>query len=58
MVPEWKDQGIILIRQINSTNNALGRKQSMYTYIDGKFENLEPNHDTFPIGSNGASWIE
>ena len=36
----------------------MGRKQSMYIYTDGKFTDLEPEpYHVFPIGSNGASWI-
>ena len=57
MIPEWKSKGIIFIRQIGSTN-VMDIKQSMYIYKDGKFENLEPEYDIFPIGSNGVSWIE
>jgi Tol biopolymer transport system component len=57
MVPEWKSQGIIFIRQIGSMTSVMDRKQSMYVYRDGVFENLEPDYDTFPIGSNGGSWI-
>jgi Tol biopolymer transport system component len=56
MIPEWKEQGILFIRQIGS-DSLMGRKQSMYIY-NGDFVNLEPDHDVFPIGSNGASWIE
>jgi len=58
MVPEWKDGGILFIRQIGSMDNLMDRKQSMYIYNDGSFTNLEPEFDVFPIGSNGASWIE
>ncbi len=58
MIPEWKEEGIVLIRQIGSTTSVMDRKQSTYIYLDGEFRNLEPDHDTFPIGSNGASWIE
>lgn len=57
MIPEWKEEGILFIRQISSSNNVMDRKQSMYVYQDSKFENLEPEHDIFPIGTNGASWI-
>jgi Tol biopolymer transport system component len=58
MIPEWKEAGIVLIRQIGSTTSVLDRKQSIYIYQDGQFRNLEPEHDIFPIGSNGASWID
>jgi Tol biopolymer transport system component len=58
MIPEWKPQGIIFIRQIGSATSIMGRKQSMYIYTD-EFMNLEPDpFNVFPIGSNGASWIK
>ena len=58
MIPEWKSDGIVFIRQVGSSS-VMGRKQSAYVYKDGKFENLEPDpYNVFPIGSNGASWIE
>jgi len=58
MIPEWKEDGILFIRQVGSKTDVMDRKQSMYTYRDGVFENLEPEYDVFPIGTNGASWIE
>jgi hypothetical protein len=58
MVPEWKVGGILIIRQIGSMDQLMERKQSIYLYADGKFKNLEPDFDVFPIGSNGASWVE
>lgn len=58
MIPEWKDEGIVFIRQIGSIIRVMDRKQSIYLYQDGKFRNLEPDYDIFPIGSNGASWVE
>jgi Tol biopolymer transport system component len=58
MIPEWKEEGIIFIRQIGSKVGVMERKQSMYVYRDGRFENLEPEFDVFPIGTNGASWID
>ena len=58
MVPEWKEGGLLIIRQIGSMEKMMERKQSIYLYADGKFENLEPDFDIFPIGSNGASWVE
>jgi hypothetical protein len=34
-------------------------KQSAYIYRDDEFTNLETEpYDVFPIGSNGASWID
>jgi len=58
MVPEWKEGGIIFIRQIGSASNGMEIKQSIYLYQDNKFTNLEPDFDIFPIGSNGASWTK
>jgi hypothetical protein len=56
MVPEWKEGGILFIRQTGSLDSWMERKQSVYLYRDGEFINLEPEFDEFPIGSNGASW--
>jgi hypothetical protein len=59
MIPEWKTQGIVFIRQVGSGDTAMDRKQSVFLYKDGEFTNLEPApYDVFPIGSNGVSWIE
>jgi hypothetical protein len=58
MIPEWKEEGIVFIRQIGSVSTVMDRKQSIYLYQDGKFKNLEPGYDIFPIGSNGASWVD
>jgi len=59
MIPEWKHQGIVFIRQVGSSGGVMDLKQSMYIYRDGEFTNLEPDpYDVFPIGSNGASWID
>ncbi|MCP3682392.1 MAG: hypothetical protein GY861_06840 [bacterium] len=58
MIPEWKEQGIIFIRQSGSMSSVMERKEGMYVYKDGVFKNLEPENDVFPIGTNGASWIE
>ena len=58
MIPEWKERGIVFIRQIGSMGSTMERKQSIYFYQAGKFRNLEPDYDIFPIGSNGASWME
>ena len=58
MIPEWKFQGIVFIRQVRG-DTAMDRKQSVHIYRDGEFTNLEPApYDVFPIGSNGASWID
>jgi Tol biopolymer transport system component len=59
MIPEWKPQGIVFIRQIGSSTSVMDRKQSVYIYRDDEFRELEPDpFNVFPIGSNGASWIE
>ncbi len=58
MIPEWKDEGILLIRQIGSSSSVMDRKQSIYLYQNGEFKNLEPEFEIFPIGSNGASWAK
>jgi len=59
MIPEWKPQGIVFIRQIGSSTSAMDRKQSMYIYRDDEIRDLEQHpFNVFPIGSNGASWIE
>lgn len=59
MIPEWKSQGIIFIRQVGSSTNVMDRKQSIYLYRNHNFTELEPEpYNIFPIGSNGASWIE
>jgi len=58
MVPEWKEGGILFIKQWTVGDQVMDRRQSMHLYKDGEFINLEPDHSIFPIGSNGASWIE
>jgi Tol biopolymer transport system component len=59
MIPEWKEQGIVFIRQEGSTRSVMERLQSVYIYRDGKFTCLEPYpFNVFPIGSNGASWTK
>jgi Tol biopolymer transport system component len=58
MIPEWKPEGIIFIRQIGSTRSVMERKQAIYLYKDDEFSCLETYpYDVFPVGSNGASWI-
>jgi Tol biopolymer transport system component len=58
MIPEWKSQGIVFIRQVGSSSSVMERKQSIYIYTDEFVElELDP-FNIFPIGSNGASWIE
>ena len=59
MIPEWKSQGIVFIRQAGSLASVMDRKQCIYVYKDDKFLSLESYpYDVFPIGYNGASWIE
>jgi Tol biopolymer transport system component len=58
MIPEWKSQGIVFIRQIGSPTSAMNRKQSLYIYTDEFLELEAYPFNVFPIGSNGASWIE
>jgi hypothetical protein len=59
MIPEWKERGIVFIRQIGTGTRATDRKQSMYVFMDDEFRDLETDpFNVFPIGSNGASWIE
>ena len=59
MIPEWKAQGIVFIRQMGSSTSVMNRKQGMYIYKDGVFTSLEPEpYNVFPIGSNGASWMD
>jgi hypothetical protein len=49
----------VFIRQVGSTGGAMDLKQSAYIYRDDEFTNLETEpYDVFPIGSNGASWID
>jgi Tol biopolymer transport system component len=62
MIPEWKSEGILFIRQ-QSTADYISRpmdvKQSLYVYRDGKFTELEDYpYNVFPIGAFGGSWIE
>ncbi len=58
MVPEWKGKGILFIRQVGAVD-PMERKQSLYIYRDGKFEELEKfPYNVYPIGAFGGSWIE
>lgn len=59
MVPEWKSQGIVFVRQKKIGDRAVDLKQSIHVYIDSELRDLEPYpFNVFPIGSNGASWVE
>ncbi|MBT3337885.1 MAG: hypothetical protein HN855_10985 [Anaerolineae bacterium] len=62
MVPQWKDGGILINRQIGvaaSENlTAMGIKQSLYLYKDGIFTELEAYpYNIFPMGAYGGYWI-
>lgn len=58
MIPEWKLNGILFIRQIGGIN-PMDVKQSLYIYRGGKFEELEKfPFNVFPMGAYGGSWIE
>jgi len=59
MIPEWKSEGMLFIRQLGSSSSVMDRKQSVYVNKDNTFTILEPYpYNVFPIGSNGASWID
>lgn len=58
MIPEWKEEGIVFIRQIGSIRSEMDRKKSIYLYQDGRFRNLESDYAIFPIGSDGAIWLK
>jgi hypothetical protein len=59
MIPEWKLEGILFIRQIvGNTNNAMDITQSLYIYSGGVFKELETfPYNVFPVGAYGAHWI-
>lgn len=58
MVPEWKSNGIIFIRQVGA-GDPMERKQSLYLYRGGTWEELELfPYNVFPLGAFGGSWIE
>lgn len=58
MIPEWKPQGIIFIRQVGSSN-PVGYRQGLCLYKDGIVEELETfPFNAFPIGAFSVSWIE
>ncbi|NYZ77285.1 hypothetical protein H0O02_03140 [Candidatus Micrarchaeota archaeon] len=59
MVPEWKEGGILFIRQTGGSTEAVDVKQSLYLYKNGAFEDLEGYpYNVFPLGAHSASWIE
>lgn len=58
MIPEWKDGGIIFVRQTGGST-AMDFKQGLWLYANGSYTEIEdfPYH-VFPIGANSCSWIE
>jgi len=62
MVPEWKSEGILYIKQQaveNYISHPMDIKQSLYEYKDGQFTEMENYpYNVFPIGAWGGSWIE
>ena len=58
MVPAWKSGGILLLRQLGLAN-VMERRQGIYLYKNGKFEEVEQfPYNVFPIGAYASSWIE
>jgi Tol biopolymer transport system component len=59
MVPEWKSGGILFIRQVGGTTEAMSVAQGLCLYVDGRPEKLEGfPFDVFPIGAMSASWVD
>lgn len=66
MIPQWKDEGILFIRQVGSDTAKdksevapMSVRQSLYVYKDGMFQELEEYpYNVFPVGAYGGSWIE
>ncbi|MBT3316265.1 MAG: hypothetical protein HN390_16820 [Anaerolineae bacterium] len=63
MVPQWKDGGILINRQVGvgagENLTGMGIKQSLYLYKDGFFTELEEYpFNVFPLGAYGGYWIE
>ena len=60
MVQEWKEDGILIIRQVSSSN-PMEIRQSLY-HVDpdtARFTELEEYpYNVFPIGANSVSWID
>ncbi len=58
MIPEWKTNGIIFIRQTGGAN-AMDVKQGLFHFNIGIFTELEEfPYNVFPVGANSCSWIE
>ncbi len=59
MVPEWKEEGILFIRQ-KAASAPMEIKQSLYYFDPGsvKFTEMESYpYSVFPVGAASASWI-
>lgn len=56
-IPEWKEGGILFMRQIGGDNPAKWH-HNLYIYKDGKYKKLEKEpYNHFPFGGWGGSWI-
>ena len=59
MLPEWKEGGILILRQISGSAEPMDITQSLYLYKDGEFIELEDYpYNVFPLGAYSCSWIE
>ena len=66
MLPQWKAEGILFIRQFGSNTakdkseiDPMSVRQSLYVYKEGTFKELEEYpYNVFPIGAYDGSWIE
>jgi len=59
MLPEWKEGGILILRQIADSEEPMDIRQSLYLYKDGKFTELEDYpYNVFPLGGYSCSWID
>ena len=59
MLPEWKEGGILVLRQIAGSTEPADIIQSLYLYKDGEFTELEDYpYNVFPLGAYSCSWID
>ena len=66
MLPQWKAEGILFIRQIGSNTvkdkreiDPMSVTQSLYVYKDGTFQELEEYpYNVFPLGAYDGSQIK
>jgi len=59
MLPEWKEGGILILRQIAGSTEPIDIVQSLYLYKDGEFTALEGYpYNVFPLGAYSCSWVE